>query len=153
MYSLFYIVRKESSGTDWYSLRVKDVHFTMSCGSSLDRILRSLKSYVKRYKTRDRMLKVVYYLEQASGGTGESMLAHYEEEFRTRSEEFEDLVYSTVREAVQELVQEEKENSPFRKTQRRLNKVKTSFVKPTLVVEKEKPVKKLLSKPKVYKMH
>ena len=64
MLDSFYIVGKNTpiSGV-WYKLVIKDTHFCVSCGSDLEKILKVLKTYVKRYRTSKRLLSAMSKLE------------------------------------------------------------------------------------------
>ena len=157
MTNTFYITGTETLGGTWYMLLVKDSHFCISCGSDLDKILKSLKRCVKRTRTRERLFRELNGLD-CGGKVSPATFEQREEYFRAHGEDYVDLVHSTVVEALQEAREEDKENSPLRKTTIRLKKaggVKTieNSIKEHLQEDYSTPQDspKILRKPRVFK--
>lgn len=123
MLNSFYITAtKETSSRTWYQVLLKDTHFCMSCGTDLDSLLEGLKTIVKTYRTRqrlDRALMSMTYPAKVSEPTFRQRSAYYAE----HGEDYEDLVHSTVLQALEEAREEDKRNSPYNKTKRKIKKV------------------------------
>lgn len=154
MLDSFYIVGKNTpiSGV-WYKLVIKDTHFCVSSGSDLEKVLKVLKTYVKRYRTRERLLKVISKLDGSR--LSPATFERSEKEFKSCGDYYKDLVTATVEEALKELREEDKANSPLHKTKKRLGKggMTKSTTLPEKVVEQEKstPTKLLAKRPVVFK--
>ena len=67
MTGTFYIAHSPTVGGTWYMLCVRDTHFCISCGSDLERILKSLSKCVKRVRYKERLLRELSGLD--CGGT------------------------------------------------------------------------------------
>ena len=138
-------------------LLVRDTHFCISCGSDLEKIVQCLKRSVKRNRRKERLLRELSGLE-CGGRVSPATFAQREEWYRAHGEDYADLVHSTVVEALREAREEDKENSPLRKTAIRLKKaggVKTieNCIKETTKEDystlQDSP--KILRKPRVFK--
>lgn len=157
MTDTYYIQYNESFGRTWYMLIVRDTHFCISCGSDLDRILNNLKKSVKRNRRPERLLRELSGLDYG-GKVSPATFEQREEWYRQHGEDYADLVHSTVVEALHEAREEDKENSPLRKTTNRLKKV--GRIKAVAETIEETPQKtpepivdsqKILRKPRVFK--
>lgn len=122
MTSTFYIQHSPTIGGTWYMLLVRETHFCICCGSDLEKILKSLKKCVKRTRRPGRLLRELSGLD-CGGRVSPATFDQREEWYRLHGEDYEDLVHSTVVEALHEAREEDKENSPLRKTTNRLKKV------------------------------
>ena len=122
MTGTYYIAHSPTVGGTWYMLLVRDTHFCISCGSDLDKILIALRRNVKRNKTKERLLRELNGLD-CGGTVSPATFEQREEWYRAHGEDYADLVHSTVVEALREAREEEKKNSPLRKTTNRLKKV------------------------------
>lgn len=60
MYNLFYITEVRPQ---WYNLILKDTHFCVACGSDLSVMEKTIYSYVRKYKTADRVYRAMTKLE------------------------------------------------------------------------------------------
>ena len=157
MTNTFYIAHHRTVGGDWYMLIVRDTHFCLSCGSDLDRIVTALRRCVKRTRTKERLMRELRGLE--CGGTiSPATFDQREVWYREHGKDFFDLVHSTVEEALKEAREEDKENSPLRKTQSRLKRAgkisplaKTIEESPKEDLPPEKDSPKILRKPRVFK--
>ena len=138
-------------------LLVRDTHFCISCGSDLEKIVQCLKRSVKRNRRKERLLRELSGLE-CGGRVSPATFAQREEWYRAHGEDYADLVHSTVVEALREAREEDKENSPLRKTAIRLKKA--GGVKTIENSIKEHPQEdystpqdspKILRKPRVFK--
>lgn len=157
MFNTFYITRTKSAGNDWYMLLLRDTHFCVTSGVDLDKIVLVLKTYVKRYRTRERLYSAMKRLE-CKGEVSPATYAQRSEYYRLHGEDFEDLVIEVIREAIAEAREEDKVNSPLNKARTRLKKaggVKT-MPKPIVDLPKTSPTTikdspKILRRPKVFK--
>lgn len=122
MTSAYYIAYNNDSGKTWYMLIVRETHFCIACGSDLERITKSLRRSVKRLRTRERLMRALSGLD-SGGKVSPATFEQREEWYRQHGKDYSDLVHSTVVEALQEAREEDKENSPLRKTTSRLKKV------------------------------
>lgn len=157
MTGTYYIAYSPTIGGTWYMLLVRDTHFCISCGSDLEKIVQCLKRSVKRNRRKERLLRELSGLE-CGGRVSPATFAQREEWYRAHGEDYADLVHSTVVEALREAREEDKENSPLRKTAIRLKKaggVKTieNCIKETTKEDysttQDSP--KILRKPRVFK--
>lgn len=146
MLDTFYIVGKNTpvSGM-WYKLLLKDSHFCISCGGDLDKILQVLKTYVKRYRTKDKLLKALSKLDYNK--VSPATFTQAEKEFKSSGDYYNDLVTDTVEQALRELREEDKANSPLKKAKRRLGKA--GINKSTSPAEKVEVAEKTITTPKV----
>lgn len=160
MKNTFYIAHNETIGGTWYMLMVKDTHFCISCGSDLERILKSLKKCVKRVRYKERLMRELSGLE-CEGKVSPATLEQREEWYEAHGEDYADLVLSTVEEALHEAREEDKANSPLRKTTNRLKKVgrtmtstestmERTTVPPTPTEDSADGTPKILRKPRVF---
>ena len=122
MTTAYYIAHNESFSGTWYMLLVRDTHFCISCGSDLDKIVTALRRSVKRNKTKERLLRELSGLD-CGGTVSPATFEQREEWYESHGQDYADLVHSTVVEALREAREEEKKNSPLRKTTNRLKKV------------------------------
>lgn len=158
MTNTFYICATENISGTWYMLIVRDTHFCVSCGGDLNKILTVLRRYVKRERTKERLLRELSGLD-CGGKVSPATFNQREEYYQAHGKDYEDLVHSTVVEALQEAREEDKKNSPLRKTTNRLKKVgRISPIEKTIKeTPKEVPIptkdspKFLRKKPKVFK--
>lgn len=156
MTNTFYIAETKSNSGSWYMLIVRDTHFCITCGSDLDKVVKSLKRCVKRTRTRERLFKELRGLD-CKGRVSPATFDQREQYFREHGEDYADLVHSTVVEAIREAKEEDKKNSPLRKTTNRLKKVGLSPLAKTVVdsspkVDSPAPQDspRLLRKPRVF---
>jgi len=122
MTGAYYIHHSPTIGGTWYMLCVRETHFCISCGSDLERTLDNLKKSVKRHRRPERLMKALSGLE-CGGKVSPATFEQREEWYRLHGEDYKDLVHSTVLEALQEAREEDKANSPLRKTTNRKKKV------------------------------
>ena len=59
MKDLFYVVEPEDH---WYTLCVKDTHYCVSCGDDLNTVMEMVYKYVRKYKTKDRLMRTLSLL-------------------------------------------------------------------------------------------
>ena len=145
MFNTFYIIGRE----DWYQLIIKETHFCVSCGGDLDKILNMAKTYVKRYRTPERLFKALRKTNYGKGGrVSPATFEQREQEYVEQGQEYKDLLTATIEEAFMEMRDEGKKT--LNRTMTRVRKA--GGVKPLTgkTIEKEEP-KKLLGKPKLIK--
>ena len=157
MLDTYYIAHNSTLSGTCYMLIVRDTHFCISCGSDLEKIVQCLKRSVKRNRRKERLLRELSGLD-CGGRVSPATFAQREEWYRAHGEDYADLVHSTVVEALREAREEDKENSPLRKTAIRLKKaggVKTveNCIKETTKEDCSTPQDspKILRKPRVFK--
>lgn len=152
MTSAFYITATESYGGTWYMLITRRTHFCISCGSDLEKRLQVLKSCVKDYRTEQRLLDALTRLD-CGGRVSPATFEQREEYFREHGKDYEDLVESTVLEALAEAREEDKVNNPLTKAKTRLQKaggIKTMQKTIEESPQVETPTPTILRKPRVF---
>lgn len=122
MTGTYYIAHSPTIGGTWYMLLVRETHFCIACGSDLGKIIECLKKNVKRNRRPERLLRELSGLD-CGGTVSPATFEQREEWYRAHGEDYADLVHSTVMEALHEAREEDKANSPLRKTTNRLKKV------------------------------
>lgn len=144
----FYLVYIEDSSL--YQLRERTTHFCISCGTDLSAILRVLTKYVKRYKTRERLLDLIEDLNYP-GAVPATVFEQCEEYYQLHGNDFEDLLKRTIRAAITEAREEAKKNSPLAKAKSRMKR--TGLVRPLIkkskAKEKETTTQRSAIRPKV----
>lgn len=137
MYDLFYIVETHDH---WYNLRLKETHYCIACGDSIDPMLNTIGLYVKKYKTAERVYKMIRGLSD-SGRMSPMTLDNYQKEFAKGGwKVFDDLIRNTVTQARQE----DKKNSPFNRAKRSVRTVEKDLVETPPVQEVVvSPIKKV----------
>ena len=156
MTSAFYLTAKESYDSIWYQLIVRRTHFCISCGTNLTRILEVLKSYVKDYRTEQRLLDRLERLD-CGGRVSPATFEQREDYYREHSDDYKDLVDSVVTKSLKEALEEDRINSPLNKTRNRLKKaggiktiVRCIEDTPKAEVPAQKDSPKILGKPRVF---
>ena len=150
MAETYYIAHYDTVGGTWYMLLVRDTHFCISCGSDLEKIVKCLRRSVKRTRTKERLLRELSGLE-CGGKVSPATFTQREEWYRLHGEDYADLVHSTVVEALREAREEDKENSPLRKTTTRLKRAgRISPLAKTIKEEtKDSPPAPVVDSPKI----
>lgn len=125
MFEVFYIVAFDDG---WYQLIVRDTHYCVSCGPDLNRILKVVEDYVKKYRTRDRLLRALSRLE---GGGKVSIFTRSsrEEYFRNHGEDFDYILNKVIRTALAEAKEYDRKNSPLVRTRTLLKKAGVAATK------------------------
>lgn len=124
MKTAFYINYDEKR--EWYMLCIKDTHFCMSCGKDLDFILKKIGEFVKRYKTKERMLRTLSELE-SKGLVTPKVFQQREDYYKSHGEDFKDLIDSTVDEAIREVREEMRANNPYKKLKKRTTSIPKDY--------------------------
>lgn len=155
MTNTFYIISKEQfGGTMWYQLCLRDNHYCLACGGDLDTILRTIKTYVKRHRTVERLYRALNKMESGFS-VSPSVYSLREDYYRVHGEDYDDLVLSAVASAIYEAKEEDKVNSPLYKTRTRIRKAGGAVVTKVTPVEVTPLVPStqtlLRKKPKVFK--
>lgn len=123
MYDTFYIVANTTN--DRFYLYLKDTHFCLSVSGDIEVVVKTLKHYVKKYRTRESFLLAVSLLDRG-GFVSPSTVTRMEEVFLERGHVFDGLVKSTIDTAYAEVRQELKDRSPLKRTKKRLDKVRNT---------------------------
>jgi hypothetical protein len=117
----FYIVQHKE---DWYSLRVKETHYCISCGSSIDTLLTVVHRYVRQFRTAERMYRALSRLTDG-GKCARKEYEHYSLLYLTG----ENIVHTQeVRDTISRAIQENRQDTPYNNTKK---KVKTTPIKRT----------------------
>lgn len=134
MEDLFYIV---PIGDNWYNLRLKDSHYVLGCGSDLDRLLKTLRGLIKRYRTPAKLLSAVENFEDR-GKVNDLTLAVYQGQYEALGNVMSDVVKKCVRDALEEV----KFDTPFHRNRKKhkLNKVNHSSEVIEEKTEEDNPV-------------
>ena len=111
MEDLFYIV---PIGDNWYNLRLKDSHYVLGCGSDLDRLLKTLRGLIKRYRTPAKLLSAVENFEDR-GKVNDLTLAVYQGQYEALGNVMSDVVKKCVRDALEEV----KFDTPFHRNRKK----------------------------------
>lgn len=123
MLNTFYITAKVETPTrTWYQLLMTGTHFCMSATSDLDSLLSGLKKIVKRYRTRVRLDQEISSMTYPAK-LSDSEFMRRESYFQEHGKDYEDLVREIVLEALEEVREEERRNSPFNKTKKRMSRI------------------------------
>lgn len=124
MYDLFYIVEVSPQ---WYNLIVRGTHCCVSCGADLEKIKRTLYNYVRKYKTEDKVYRVLSSLE--GGGKVSPATYNLREDYCKVGLDlvFKDLVRGVVSQALKD----NRHDTPYHHTR---NKVRTVVKPPEGVV-------------------
>lgn len=118
MYDLFYIVEVRPQ---WYNLIVRGTHCCISCGADLEKIKRTLYNYVRKYKTEDRVYKVLSGLE--GGGKVSPATYHMREDYCKVGL---DLVFSDlVRSVVSQALKDNRKDTPYHHARKKVKGVVT----------------------------
>lgn len=139
--SIFYIVKTNG----FYQLRFSLNHFCVSSGSSIDERLKTAERYIKKYKTKEGILKALQSLEY--GCTVPP----------TEVDILKGLISAGETYCTEELIQIEKEcaefienNTPLKRTQRVLGKVLKKTT-PEKVMEEKTEIKCEVKRPVLFK--
>ena len=142
MYELFYIIETQEG---WYQLCVKGTHYVLSSGSDLDKILMTLKGLVKKYRTKERLMRALSKTED-KGQVNEKTMTVYQDLYEELSHHYDHLVNRTVKEGLEEA----KQDSTFNKVKKRL-KVMTTYKEDILPAPKKEEEVLTVKRPKVLK--
>ena len=142
MYELFYIIETQEG---WYQLCVKGTHYVLSSGSDLDQILMTLKGLVKKYRTKERLMRALSKTED-KGQVNEKTMTVYEDWYNELSHHYDHLVNRTVKEGLEEA----KQDSTFNKVKKRL-KVMTTYKEDIPPAPKKEEEVLTVKRPKVIK--
>lgn len=124
MYDLFYITEVSPQ---WYNLVLKDTHYCISCGTDLDLIGQVIYRYVRKYKIKDRVYKAISGLSDR-GLVPPSTL-------RQRQEAYDKGLHldfnSFVKEAVERALSDNRKDTPYHHTKKKVKAVVTAVAKTT----------------------
>ncbi len=131
----FYILQTEK---DWYQLRVVRTHFCVACGSKVPLLLNTVYKYVRKFKSAERMYKVLDDL--SCGGKA------YPSEYDRVSKLYlsgEGLVHSEdLKRTIARAIEDNRQDTPYNNTKK---KVKTTLLKrttsPAPLTQEDTPVK------------
>lgn len=136
MGNVFYIVNKDGQ----YRLHVKDTHYCLGGCSSPEPLLKTVRRIIKKYKTKNRFFNALSHQED-KGHVNKRMTEIYEMDYQ----DYEDCT-DELNQVVKESLKEVKENTPFKRSQRLLNKVRpkmtetTGYTSDSSPLEEEKTV-------------
>lgn len=115
MFEVFYLVEVREG---WYRLHIKDTHYCLGATHDLSALLGTVKRLVKKYRTKDRLLKALSQMED-KGRVSEKTFEVYSTQYESLHHYFDGQVKSTVKEALEEV----KQDSTFNKVKKRLRPV------------------------------
>ena len=118
MFDVFYILAFDDG---WYQLIVRDTHYCVSCGPDLNRILKVVEDYVKKYRTRDRLLRALSRLD-GGGKVSIFTLSTRKEYFRNHGKDYEHVINEVIKSALAEAREYDRRNSPLVRTRTILKK-------------------------------
>ncbi len=122
MKDTFYMVCKDN----WYRLHIKDTHYCIGGCPSPEPLLKTVRRLIKKYRTKSRLFNALSHQED-KGLVNEKMTEKYAEEYELYSEDCDDILAEVVEQAVREV----KEDTPFKRSQRILGKVKSKKTETT----------------------
>lgn len=118
MYDCFYIVEPREG---WYRLHLKDTHYCLGSGDSIERLLNTLRRLVKKYRTKTKFLRAINHLEDR-GLVGEKMLSLYREDYTNTHHLYSDIVKVAVKESLEEV----KKDTPFNRVRKLVKTINTN---------------------------
>lgn len=143
MYELFYIIETQGG---WYQLCIKGTHYVLSSGSDLDKVLMTLKGLVKKYRTKERLMRALSKTED-KGQVNEKTMTVYEDWYNELSHHYDHLVKRTVKEGLEE----SKQDTTFNKVKKRLKVITHKEDISPAPVQKNEEVELTVKRPKVIK--
>lgn len=98
MMDCFYIIE---SHPGWYQLILSDVFYCVSAGPSLDTLIKVMRRYVRKYRTKGKLFRA---LQEVMNNNKVSIITQQDlkETLKTRSQQFAALVEKNVEEALRE---------------------------------------------------
>lgn len=133
MKDTFYIAEVNNN---WYNLRVKETHYCVSCGDDVEKLLKVIEKYVRKYRDSEHLYRVLSKLD-CKGRVPTHSYMQWEREHLMRSRPYKELV----EEAVDRALKEKREQTPFRKAKNRVKlaltpkKEKAEPLEPTVIEE------------------
>ena len=116
MYDLFYIVEVSSQ---WYNLLVKDTHYCLACGSDLESFKRTIYNYVRKYKTEDRVFRVLNDLSDSGKISPLTYDQRRKDYLSGRHLVFNDLVRGVVEQALKD----NRQDTPYNRTKKKVRTI------------------------------
>lgn len=141
MKDLFYIVNLSDVNGEWYRLHLTTTHHCLGGCGDYHTLLKTVKRLVKKYKTPDRITRVV---ARTTGKMSESTYEKYCEDYE-RYSDFEEEIESIVNETMQKV----KESNPMFRTLQRLKRRGGESVKVENSETTEPPKKIVGTRPKI----
>lgn len=119
---IFYVQHIPAQGTmeDRYLLLTQSEHFCFAASDDISKVTGCAGRYVQKYRTKNRLLDMIDHTITSSGMTSPSVKESRQEWFDLHADDYKDVLNA----AIEEAIQYNKENSPLRRTMKRLKKVK-----------------------------
>jgi hypothetical protein len=111
---------EDTTNEEWYMLVDSETFSTLACGSDLNRVVKCAGLYIRKYKTRDKYLKMIKSLEYPPLPSP-VMRRLQEEVYKHYGDYYEDLIDEEVGNTYEE-VRDEMVNPLFKKAKKRLVK-------------------------------
>lgn len=143
MYECFYIVEVRSG---WYQLHITDTHYCLGAGEDLEALLMTIKRLVKRYRTKEKLLKRLSEMEDG-GKVNANMHKVYSAYYSALHHYYDGVVRTTVREVIEEI----KNDSIYNRVKRRIKPVTTKVNNSPQTTTKEVMEEVTIKKPRVVK--
>lgn len=116
MYDLFYIIEVSPH---WYNLILKKTHYCVACGGDLERIKRTIHSYVRKYKTEDRVYRAMERLEDC----GRVSPATYEMRNNLYLSGVPEVFNDLIRGVVSEALKENRQDTPYHHAKKKVRTI------------------------------
>ena len=122
MKDLFYIVEVKPQ---WYNLIVKDTQYCLGCGDDLEPLKRTIYNYVRKYKTKERVLDVLSKMTDL-GKVSPATFAQRQQAYEEGGHEVFD---SLVLEVVERALKDNRQDTPYNHTKGKVKIVPTTTVR------------------------
>lgn len=142
MFDLFYIIEIKDG---WFNLCIKDTHYCVGCGTDPKVLLRTVKDFVKRYRTKDKFLKAISKTEHKGEHPNKQTYEHRKLLYETAKYDY----HEEIEEAIQEMLEEIKGDTPFNSILKRKKTISLPKKEEEPVIKKETKEVIEMTKPKV----
>ena len=116
MYDLFYIVE---TSPQWYNLILTGTHYCVACGGDLEKIKKTIHSYVRKYKIEERVYRA---LKDTEGGGKVAPMTY--EQRRKDYLSGKHLVFNDlIREVVSSAIKENRQDTPYHHAKKKVRTV------------------------------
>lgn len=116
MYDLFYIIEVSPQ---WYNLIVKDTHYCIACGGDLEPLKRTIYNYVRKYKTEDRVYRVLSGLSDGGRVPPTTYDHRHKDYISGKHLVFNDLVRGVVAQALKD----NRQDTPYNRTKKKVRTI------------------------------
>lgn len=128
MFECFYIVEPQEG---WYRLHLSENHYCLGSSNDLEALENTLKRLVKKYRTKERLLRGLSLLED-KGLVNTSVQKVYAHEYEESHLMYDGLVKSIVKSVLEEV----KNDTPFNRARKKLIPILHEDLTPALPTPK-----------------